>query len=388
MDCRDDGLTGCAEVSASGSSFGLGPQLLASGVNSLHTTVPVSAYDGKTLRLAITGTDTRSATTVEVSPIYVESSLTLLDSAGTEVLDADSARTLYVGPGGLWLHDRSADTRSMAAFPAPIFWGRLHPRGAIVADQTIGVYDWRSGTVEDLGGSDRVSPGTAGRWAIWSVGTTVYRRDLLAGTTATVATNGGYTPDAVAPNGDVVYTSGPPSDRDVYDLYRYRDGATTRLTSDADAVHRNIHPVTDGTNVLYFKSDQNGSPGYAPGHIVLNRGGSETILSGPFGSVVPHLYYEANGGWIAWLVYEGSLTQVRTRSPEGLERQATFIGADAIRGLGPDGTLAFASRGSLYVTRVPYSAAPVRLSTDEARVGFRNTRLLLFLGNGVFDVNY
>jgi hypothetical protein len=386
VECSDDSPTGCRSVTVSATPEGGTPQQLASGTTSIHTTVDVSGYEGKQVVYTFEGTDSLNfVARVQVGPTYVESSsaLVLLDSAGSEVLDADSTRTLYIGPGGLWMRDRVAGTRDSAVVPISRIMGRLHPQGAIVIDgNTFGhVYDWRLGALQDLGmANSSKSLHVAGSWAIWNQGTTLFRRDLLSGSTITVDTAAGNINNDVAPNGDVVWWSG--TGADAYDIYRYRAGAVTRITADPDAVHRNTYPVTDGTNILYFKSN--------PGNDVLFAGGAESILAGPFASANPHSFYEANAGWIAWVYSDAAgALQIRTRSPGGIERAATFSATSSvIHALGPDGTLVFTRGGSLYAVRAPYSAAPVRLSKNPAWAAFRGSRLLVFLGNSVFDAVY
>jgi hypothetical protein len=153
------------------------------------------------------------------------------------------------------------------------------------------------------------------------------------------------------------------------------------LTSNDDAVYRNTYPVTDGTNVLYFKSGTGG-----PSYIGLWRDGSETLL--PMGNS-----YDANGGWIARTEPDGGgIQQIHTRSPDGTNRTVTSTcTSSTLRALGADGTVIYANGGWLYVIRAPYTAPPVRISHDWQ--AFRTPRfvggdLMFFLGRTVFRVNY
>jgi hypothetical protein len=262
-------------------------------------------------------------------------------------------------------------------------YGWLHPQGAIFASTaSFGhVFDWRSGTLVDLGvGNSTSSLVAKGSWAIWSSGATLLRRDLAAGTNLTVSTVAINNGSDVAANGDVVFAVAA-----TRDVYRYRSGVETRITADLDSAHWNMMPVTDGVNVLYTKSDQHGSTQpVQKTHVAWWDGASETVLSDT--SVLSR--YGANGGWIGYPSTDGSgLSQVRTRAPDGTVRQVTSTGFSSyLVALGPDGSVAYSSNGSLYVIRAPYSGAPVPLGIG--RPVFRGTELLVFLGNTVFRATY
>jgi len=400
VECVDDNPAGCASISASVRD-GLGDtapyQMLATGTTHIHANVNFyPSLQERAPRIDIYGRDSRGQIDGETFYIYVQSSpsLVLVDSAGSRALDLDSTRLLFADASArVWSRRRPDGTRTMLTGVPDTRYGlqselettagRLYPLGALFAlgADVERVYDWRDGTVTNVDAGRNFA--VAGNWAIWSTSDKVVRRDILAGTNVTIPSTYNW-PEAVAENGDVVLTG---ADRD---LYRYRDGVTTRLTTDLDSAHWNLYPITDGTNVIYLKTDQLGSTTSAKaGYVTLWRDGVETRLgTTPVTQFFPW-QYAVKGGWIAYQVADGAgFGQIRTRAPDGTDRLATFTGAsNNIAGLGPDGTLVFSNSQGMYVVRAPYTAAPTRLGRMGGPV-FRNGELFVFLGNSVFKAIY
>jgi hypothetical protein len=379
VDCTDDDAAGCASVTAR-----IGATTLASGTAGIHADVSLAVFNEQQPTIELRGVDSRGQTTLRTVAVYVQPGAALLfaDSAGSVAMDLDSARLLFAGAAaGVWLRDRGAASRTLLGQGGSEPFGYLHAQGAIFGSNTVfaHVYDWRSGTLVDLGQANAASSlEVAGNWAIWSNGTTLTRRDLAAGTNLTVSTNAGSIENDVAANGDVVAWTR------AYDVFRWRSGTVTPITADLDSAYWNTYPVTDGTNVLYRKSAQHGLTVVQPGRVAWWDGATETLLS----DTTTVGRYAASGGWIAYPVVDGGgVLQVRTRAPDGTVRQATTSASPSIvRALGPDGTVVYStSNGSLYVVRAPYTGLATRLGRDWLRPSFRGTTLLLFLGNTVFQ---
>jgi len=405
-ECVDDDPAGCASLTAV-ARLGPASTTLATGTSSIHTAVDLStSYEEQGPTVRITGTDSRGrAVEVEFDVLVeTEASLVRLDSAGALAMDLDATRLLFADSAArVWLRRRAGGTRTrLPDSPSPYIGfsdaylycsGWLHPQGAIFTDMEdqAPVYDWRGDTLlvvgfavsGNIGQIPPSSPLTfAGNWAIWKEPGLV-RRDLAAGTNVSMSTSTLYE-NGVAPNGDVVY-SGPGRE-----IYRFHDGSTTQLTADLDTAHWNLKPVTDGTNVLFFRTDQHGSTTAEFGRAALWKAGTLTTLSNLTGDYRPHRDYEAAGGWIAYTVVDGGgLKQVRTRAPVGTDRLATSSGSSStIVALDGDGTLVYVNPLGMYVIRAPYTGMPTRLGASLFRVKFLDTQLLLFLGNSVFEATY
>ena len=398
-DCADDDPAGCASMAVTVRNLSGGSDLaqVASGTTSIHTTLSLAAYDQAVFVLVISGTDSRGQKRFVIDTVAVESSpvLTEAGSGGARMLDADSSRLLFRdNAGSLFVRSGGLDSLVKAsAYPDPRFTF-LHSYGAAFATGPFPPqgYDWHAGTLVSLGQVNAELQAT-GAWAIWSNGTSLYRRDLAAGTSQLVATDANNYGNDVAADGTVAYgTTG--SGSGAYDIYRFSGGSPTPITADVDAVSWNVYPVTDGSLFLYYKTNQHGAPTLQNGRIAMWKAGVETLLSDSFTvSVEPHQYYEAENGWVAYLTHDGGgLVQAHVIAPDGTDRLASSTTATVIRGLSGEGTLVYASGGALYATRAPYTSR-VRIGHDwphEAygRVRFRGPELLLLLGRTAFRVSY
>jgi hypothetical protein len=398
-DCTDDDPAGCTSVVARvtpGEMSGVFTTV-ASGTTGVHATVSLAPWDGDhELYVQFRATDSRGQVRTSLRRVYVEGStaLTEIASAGTQVLDVDLGRVLYAdSAGSLYLRSGATETLIMAGADAGPAW--LHPQGAIFGSNGR-VYDWRNGALVDLG---TLNSGliVAGSWALWSNARNLYRRDLAAGTNLQLSSEANNHLNDITETGVVVYGTGPSSNGggDFYDVYRFDGSTTTRLTADADNTSWNVFPVTDGTNVVYLSTTQNGSTVLQPGRIALWRDGTETLLSTATRSAEPGVDYDVNGGWVAYTDLDaGGILQVYTRAPDGTIRRATSSGTrSTLRGLLADGTVIFARAGDVYAIRAPYTGTPVRIANDwpgnyPPLLRVVDGDVLLFLGRTVFRASY
>ncbi|HEX2077123.1 MAG TPA: Ig-like domain-containing protein [Longimicrobium sp.] len=401
-DCTDDDPAGCASVRVYLVSPD-GRAQLASGTTGDHTTVSLAGFDGKEVTVEVVGTDSRNQTVTVSRRVYVESSARWAEeaSAGALLLDLDAQRVLFFdvdgsariatrGGGGETIL-RGADPAAFTAADSPAR-GWLHSQGAVFttgdSDAAEANFDWHNGTLVSLGGSP-TSLRAAGDWAIWTgkLGyTAIYRRDLASGTTAQLAGDAANIDQAVAANGDVAFWNSS------YDIVRYRNGVLTPLTSDDDAVTWNVFPETDGTNVVFRSSTPCCTNQVYAIEMIAADGSRVSLTPASSREVYPRTDYAANGGWVAYtLPGAGGIVQVWTRSPDGTLRQATQLGtASSIRALGPNGELAFASNGRLYVALPPYTSAAVDVGAagNPVRLEWRGSDLFAFLGRSAFRVSY
>jgi hypothetical protein len=233
----------------------------------------------------------------------------------------------------------------------------------------------------------------SGAWAAYNTqtdngtfNTPIWRRDLIAGASVQLITNAGNNCNDVAANGDVAYwamtpSSIPNSGYD-YNIYRYRDGVTTALTSDPIAVAMNTYPLTDGTNVIFRRLDK-ATNTY---RVILHNGTRATALS-PASSTEPSQgqSYAIAGGYVAYLVEDiAKKTQVWRHSPTGEEQITQFGTSSTLETMGPDGTIIFTA---LRRYRAIPGSAVQDIGSRLGRVVFRDGGFLVLLGTTVMNVN-
>jgi hypothetical protein len=323
----------------------------------------------------------------------------MLDFDGGRVLTGDEPLWCCLGgsylPWAVWIHDRSTgdSTRIATQLVAPTgtaiaYQGWLHTNGAFVYSQGF-IYDWNAGTLTSV--RPVTTPQVKSDWAAYTVlntGTSpvtyqVTRRDLAAGTSTVVATNGTglQNPVDVAPNGDVVWTGTD------YNIYRYRSSVEQLTTGGSAGGTRYEEPVTDGTNVAYHRDADADLLLWTPGGTVdLGTLGQTSQGPGLYGA---HYAYEVNNGWTAFLRTDGGgLSQVWVRSPTGEVRQATSTGQSAsIRALGPGGEVVFMIGSRTYATRYPYASA-TNVSTSAWTIRFKRAQLYEYVGRTAFTVAF
>jgi hypothetical protein len=380
--CTDDDPVGC--VSLTVSSFDQGT--LATGKDAIkgHLFLPASGvWSGD---LTFTARDSIGQTTTLTRHFLIETSINLSEvaSVGGPILDVQSDRILFLEDNSLKIRDRTSglDTVVMndsAKFPS---YGFLAPKGAIFAASSepgFSVYDWRDGNLVNLGFLDSSSSlKVKGKYALWNLGNSLILRDLDSGTNtqvSTIATNWGHD---VSASGDVVYlSSDSPTNSNIY---RYRSGATTKLTNDSTL--SNTDPLTDGINVAYRKNNA----------IMLYGSAGEVTLSAPPGEIDSGRDYQLNGGWIAF-TRPGNIVpkQVWTRSPAGEEAQISFFSSlSFIKALSPVGSVIFnnnSGRSYLKEANTPDNAPSVDVGTNQDNYVWQDGQWFVFVGRSLFRVN-
>jgi hypothetical protein len=353
--CTDGDQSPCASITASYRGT-----VVASGVASLNQTVSLAAFDGTADNLVIQATDTAGQAVSSTRPIFVDASprLQAVISVSGRILDVQPDRLLFLddssGTSVLKIHDNSSGQDGIVVNDASLVpdYGFLTPAGAMFTTRAQGVnarptlYDWRNGTLINLGSPDSSSSlKVTGNYAIWNESNTLYLRDLVAGSTVTAATSAGNTQNDVAANGDVVYWSYPD-----YSVWRYRGGVATQLTHDNSTTLWNTYPVTDGTNVVYRKHSPCCS---GQTYAIAMYGASGEVILVPARSVevTPGRDYQAANGWMAFTRPSPSgPRQVWVRSPAGQETQLSFFGSfSSIDALAPDGQVVFLNGNRLYL---------------------------------------
>lgn len=379
--CTDDDPVGCVSLTVS-----FDQDTLATGKDAVkgHIFLPASGvWSGD---LTFTARDSIGQTTKLTRHFLIETSINLSEvaSVGGLILDVQSDRILFREDNSLKIRDRTSglDTVVMndsAKFPS---YGFLAPKGLIfVASSEPGfsVYNWRDGNLDNLGFLDSSSSlKVKGKYALWNVSNSLILRDLDSGTNTQVSTIAGNWQNDVSASGDVVYwSSDSPTN---YNIYRYRGGATTKLTNDSTL--RNTYPLTDGINVAYRKNNA----------IMLYGSAGEVTLSAPSWEVNPGSDYQLNGGWVAF-TRPGNIVpmQVWTRSPAGEEAQISFFSSSSfIKALSPVGSVIFNNhhgRSYLKEANTPDNAPSVDVGTDQDNYFWQDGQWFVFVGRSLFRVN-
>jgi hypothetical protein len=323
------------------------------------------------------------ATARRIIPFETSQRLVEVAVAPGRILDASADRLLWADSAQIAIQDRASGGQTMifGLQGKRVEQGFLTPSGALFeiprafpssANQ---LFDWRGGTALSLGDIPQFSLQVNGSFAAWYVNTQVFRRDLTAGTTTTVATDFNTGSLAVGPNGDVIYGSGS-------ELRRVRNGAVSVLVSDGFAHQR---AVTDGLHVVYDRYDLGPSNQH---FLILNDDSVESVLAGPFANAGSGTYAVTNG-WIAYTRLTFNLLQVWVRPPDGGETQASFLGntSPIVERLASDGKVFFETFDRRYLAVPPYSPNSIDVSGPEGRGVFIDGQPFLVIGRSLFAAN-
>ncbi|MEP6917013.1 MAG: FG-GAP-like repeat-containing protein, partial [Acidobacteriota bacterium] len=365
VSCTTDLPGGCTYIKVY--SFGCDPPLETAG-SLLKGRVRVCASSG----LYLEGGDGRAIARRILSDVVLEPDPALQEYAAVQglIFDVNGDRVLH---GSIHPYDATLDTLAIwhlstavdEPIPAPagrrLYFGftsgpRLTPRGALVlsTDQAYGrkIHEWRDGALVELGASHEFFGGffVNGGFAAWQTypDGVMHLRDLTAGTTVDLAVAGATAGDA-GPNGDFVFTALRPGTTYDFDVYRYRAGAITALTS--DPAYSYDQPRTDGINVVYARYPI--AHGY-PGQVAMFRDGVETLLAAESRiacyDCTSYTDYRLTNGWIAFTAVDFGVQRIRLRSPGGVVSEIPSISghdAEPIQ-LAPDGDVAYMEFDSTY----------------------------------------
>jgi len=380
--CTDDDPAGCRTLTLY-TATGI---VLASGTSSISGTITLfgSRVDDLILFVA---TDSRGQSVTVRRTVFIESSTSIvaLGEAPGPVQDYRDGRALYLkDPSELVIRTLSSGfEETIPQKPVKPVVSFVTPLGAMFTSGH-SLYEWRNGSLTIFPGEtvNGLMLDVNERYALYGLGgstelgTTLYRRDLLTGATATIATRAGIDNNFLGPDGSVAFWGMD------YDIYWYRNGATTRLTNDDDAVWKNRYPITDGTSVVFWKQSTVVIP--LRSQIIMHDGVSETVLAPPqMGPPTPNGGYSINAGWIAFVKADANnASAVWLRSPMGVLRQV--MANAAIEALGNDGTVVVKAGRRRYM--VAPGGSPRDVSSDVGRVVWRDPDFILMIGRVVFRI--
>lgn len=401
--CTGDDPAGCVSLTAT-----VNEKVVASGKGSISQAVDFSAYEGQSISLAITGFDAIGQRATVTRNIFVESSahLSVRAEVTGPVWDVSNTRVLFVdvsgAPAALKVLDTATGKLQTVEEAAELAGGRtgygfLTQTGAIYvrgkADEPgySWVYEWRAGSVAELG---KIAVFTsnldyrwsrvlrvAGNWAVFASDIQrLWRRDLGIGQSTLVA-EPVFTEYDVSSNGDVAYQL---KDEFGRSIYRWRNGTALALTKDQPYDNPvNGHPVTDGVNVVYVREQS--PPVY---RIAAHDGSAETVLSTiTLGMNVPRpdSGYAVAGGFVAYCVEDGvKALQIWRHSPAGEQQLTLFGSSSTIDAIGPDGTVLLTHAQKRY--RAVPGAALQEIGSSLGRVIFRDGKFLVLLDRTVLEV--
>jgi hypothetical protein len=295
------------------------------------------------------------------SASYLSPTLVRVASVSGTILDVSATKVLYrdaaTAPPRLKVLDRASRTTSTvpAAAGRNPDYGFLSPTGVVfVAGSNLGVtqirvYQWSgAASLTDLGSiNSRLSLRVQGRYAIWSDGPGLFRRDLVIGRNVTVSTNAGNWQNDVLPNGDVFFWTTP-----VGPVERYRNGVTQAVASDLG----NFYIVASGNSVAFQKRPVNGPDGPYSTWLYDGTGERQLTPSSQEQNTPNGSGYDVAGGWTAFLRTDsGGQPQVWLRGPDGATTQLThspLLPAGklmAVLGVDPAGEVVYQTASSVYL---------------------------------------
>jgi hypothetical protein len=383
--CEDDAPSCAISVGIQDGSYGP----LIQRVSSAPVDQIITLSSGTTARLTIIAEDSVGSFVRVTRTIPIEPSTRLVEVAEVPgpILDATTDRILWTDPNDstrtVVIRDRvsGADAVIFHSGDKLALRGTLTASGALfLTSPTAGgeteLFDWRGGTAVNLGPADEFSFDVAGPFALWGSVRTLFLRDLVAGTTE-VATNdfAGFG-SAVAPNGDVLYSSDG-------DIFRVRNGVTTAITNNGTTTIEEM-PETDGTNVVFTRRTAAGEEQ----SVILDDGASEenlatfSLLSGPS--------YLAVAGWLAFARPSSTVDQVWVRAPAGDELQVSAVGQPAmVETLASNGSVFFKVFGSnaRYLALPPFTSSATLVSATGGRGLFIDGQPFVVIGRSLFGVN-
>jgi hypothetical protein len=384
--CATSGTGNACTVTA---NVGSGPEISVTGPTFDFTfgTRPLGSQPALTL----TARDSHGLSTSARIQLYVELSPTWHEvaSAGSEIITATPDFLFYrdsssvTGVRALRLRDLAAGT-DVTVRTDPSFSGTylgpayITPTGVVFVIGTGGgtvpdsLVEYRNGVLSHVGlvskDPEPIHVSASGDWVAWMAPDyTVYRRNVVTGSTTPIATSS-WSPD-VAANGDVVFVQNGV-------VKRYRAGVVTTIGS-------GDRPVTDGNLVVYLNA-----------WVYLYDGSSSTQLSTLYSK---YASYAVRNGWVFYnSAGPSGQWQLFSRAPDGTTRPVSTEGAgydleipygmQVIRVVGDNGEVMY---HDFFGSRPIYAAPPYAGGADVGGGGhyaFFGSTLYAWLGRSFFQV--
>ncbi len=396
---------------------GVGGPVLASGTNTLNTTLNFSGADGGIATLCFRAMDSIGQATLTYRQVYVQSSSNLVEIANVShgrIVDVQADRFLFqtdqsvAPPPGyngdqieseLFIKSRTNGDEVLIFHQAKVGVGPafLAPQGATFvaggwgfhgASLAQALYDWRPDGLTELGWNFAfLGMISRGNFAAWGWGDySASPRILLTGlqsTNSMLVTNltgfSGVSVDLAA-NGDVAFA--PVNGYGSHSIYRFRNGTNTLLASipGNQSTNQLVAPKTDGNSVFYIQ--------ITPTNQILKKialGGEVTVAQG----LTIGADYQLLNGWVTYSRSGGGQAQIWRCSPAGTNTQLTFYGtSSSLAALSPDGEVAFYNETNLYISKGTWP--PAEIATTSSGSGlfvlWQDGRWLATLGRSLFQI--
>ena len=378
--------------------------------------VSLAQFQGQWGDLCVSASDTGNRSVTQCRTIFVETSPRLREilKVGGRIWDIQSDRILFSENRNnqelVKILNRTSgiETELVTLSNASIYYMRDQPTAFLTANGAIFIvkYDqnnnyrileWRNNQIADLSSTtSSVSLSAAGNYAAWhgthtidsgATLTGMILRDLNTGVSKLISSDAGNFLTSVTPDGQVVFSGGPPL---FYRIYRYRNNQTSYLTNPTNA--RDFYPLTDGETVIFkrFKGADINAPKdiiwwTANGEIVLSTLKSEKLndISRPYlinNGLVTFPREGVNGGTQVWL-----------RSSDGQEIQQSFYQAHSYPdSLSPTGSISFVllndSNDRDSKRYVPVTGKlPIEVGSRLGRPFWADEKLYIIIGRSLFE---
>lgn len=414
--CSDDDTTvGCKNFRAQ-----IGSTVVASGTNSINQTQSFASYDGQSVSVVFSASDSANWSTSVSREVIVDLSPKLVTEvvAPGRLVDYDGSRILYrTSDGSMVLRTVASSTDTVLGSDSGFQIGKLTSAGAVwlanPAPFTENAYEWHGGQTVSFG----VSGDWAFPWKTYAIGPVPYTfvngdmaylnaapngtfHDLNTGLETPVqwpvyllcddagnCGQGSYLDFALAPNGDVVgFGQDVTKDPMTCPVMRSHLGNLTKIADLAGCVNSFPRaPATDGMTVV-FNAELPGGGMYQTA--MLDPSGKEIALSDVRSSWVgPDGYFAVTAGWVAFLK-KGvtNVQQIWTRSPSGMLTQVTPFGSNSqIETLDAAGQVMFFNSNRRQLASA--GVVPVDVSTTFGRSVSLCGAWYVLMGNTVFHVS-
>jgi hypothetical protein len=370
---------------------------LASATNSLIDPLDLSSYDGRQISLIIQGTDSSNQITTESITLFVESSKILVNvkNFSGQIISFNGDKVL------IKTSDNDGDRLAIASIssnqvisvevPSGLEIASSHsfltPTGAIYLSKDMGgtvlssnIYDWNNNQLIDLGYPDSASSLTvSGDYAIWSVASTLWRRQLSTRTNKQISDTAGNWNNAVASTGVVGYWSYDNN----YSIVRYDSGTYTTLATDSN--YWNTYVESDGNSFVYRKHDPCCS---SQTYAIIFHDGYDEILLTAFRDKEPSpgRDYQINNGWIVYTELGGlGQSHVWSRDASGTLLQRSIFGSDStVDSLASDGEVMLFNSNKRYLSDT--SAQSLVVGTSLGQSSKLNGNWYIHLGRSLFII--
>ncbi|WMX58054.1 Ig-like domain-containing protein [Peribacillus sp. R9-11] len=343
------GETSTIGVYASSNDEGYGTKLLER-VNRIDETVDISKYNGKEIYMTFVVSNESGGTFTTTREIYVDNSplLSPKDRIDGEILDYKDNKILYRTNNDIRIKDLHTTNETLVFSHSinKVDYGFLTPLGVMLVVQNVdpyyisnSLYEYKNGTLTYLGRlNSNSSLKVNGHYAIWNgdlkplstpgiaSGVELYLKNLESDNITLVSNEAGNWMNNVTSNGDVIYWSGygwNGSGDTIfnYNIYKYSNGNTSRLSSDGS--YFNVYPVSDGSLTVYERHRYNENTHF----LILNVDGKDETIATSSNDFSPGRDYTINNGYVAYTNYINGTKQIFIWK-DGISNQITYLGSD------------------------------------------------------------